>query len=277
MDRKVKTFFHVFKQSLLPQPRYYRKLLKTDFSFSFKYFAAFIFILNFLFFSLFLSTGLRPKFSLPLKSVSSALKAYPANLSIEIKNGALTTSYNRPYFFWLQDGDRKTLLAVVSQTSTPDDAKNFEAPVVFTNRSLVFINSQENSNPTVIPYDSKLNLSVNKQFMNNLLAGFERAIPFLTALIIFFVFVLAPLFSIVTTFIYLAIIALLCYFVFSLYFKKHKYAKTLQISLHAVTLPYLVKYAMLGIGYNLDRVWGVFMLLVVVFILSALYETYLDK
>ncbi len=274
---KVKTFFHVFKQSLLPQPPYYRKLLKTDFSFSLKYFVAFIFILNFLFFSLFLSTGLRPKFSFPLKSVSSALKAYPANLSIEIKNGTLTTSYDRPYFFWLQDGDRKTLLAVVSQTSTPDDARHFEAPVVFTNRSLVIVDKQNNQNPTVIPYNNKLNFSLNKQFLNNLLTGFERAIPFITALILFFVFVLAPLFSIVTTFIYLAIIALLCYFVFSLYFKKHTYKKTLQVSMHAVTLPYLVKYTMLGFGYNLDRVWGVFMLLVVVFILSALYEAYLDK
>lgn len=267
--KKVKVFFNDFSRSLLPQPRYYQKIRRAKFSFSFKYFATLIFFLSFVFFFLFFVTGLRRPSEFSLKDFTSALKAYPSDLTIDVKNGNLSTNYNRPSFFWSQEGDRKLLLAVISENSTADEIQKFETPIMFTDRYVVFRND-------VFPYPN-WNLTVNKDSVNNLLAGLAKIAPFLIVLFLLFFLVIGPLFAIAGNFVYLAVVSLFCYFVFWLWSKKHTYKKTLQISLHAVTLPFVTKYLLLGFGYNLDRAWPVFTLLVAIFILSALYETYIDK
>jgi hypothetical protein len=277
MSKKVKTFFHVLTKSSFPQPAYYRKIIKTKFSFSLKYFIVLIWFLNLLFFGL-VFAGLQPKSQSSWKEIVSAIKSYPSNLSIEIRNGVLTTNYDHPYFLWLESGQRKTLLAVVNQTATTTSVQNFtDSPLVFTNRDLViFNNSQDKTNPTIIPY-GQLNLNINKQVINSWLAIFNRLLPLLIVLFLIFTLFITPLFATLGAFICLMLISLFCFFVFSIYSKKHTYIKTLQISLHAATVPYIVKYGLLAFGYDLGRAWPVFMFLIVVFLFSALYETYLDK
>lgn len=274
--KKVKAFFNDFSRSLLPQPRYYQKIRRAKFSFSFKYFATLIFLLSLVFFFLFFVTGLRRPSKFSLTDFTSALNTYPSDLTVNLKDGNLSTNYNRPSFFWAQEGDNKRLLAVISENSTTDEIQKFETPIMFTDRYLVFRNRDNGLKTDFFPYPN-WNLTINKDSVNNLLSGLAAIAPFLIVLFLIFFLVIGPLFAIVGNFVYLAIISLFCYFVFWLWSKKHTYKKTLQLSLHAVTLPFVTKYLLLGFGYNLDRAWPVFTLLVAIFILSALYETYMDK
>lgn len=274
--KKVKAFLNDFSRSLLPQPRYYQKIRRAKFWFSFKYFAILIFFLSFVFFCLFLVTGLRRPSEFSLQDFTSALKAYPSDLTVDLKNGNLSTNYNRPSFFWSQEGDRKLLLAVISENSTADEIHKFETPIMFTDRYVVFRNRDNGMRTDFFPYPN-WNLTVNKDSANNLLAGLAAIAPFLIVLFLIFFLVIGPLFAIAGNFVYLAVVSLFCYFIFWLWSKKHTYKKTLQLSLHAVTLPFVTKYLLLGFGYNLDRAWPVFTLLVAIFILSAIYEAYVDK
>lgn len=273
MGKKVKAFFRDFLQSLLPQPTFYRKVIRRNFFSSLKYFAILIFALNLIFFSLMFSLRLGKTPDLSLKGFKSALAAYPPDLIVEIKDGGLTTNYSRPYFFWVKDGNKQFLLAVISPTSTSEEIREFESPLLLTGKNIVFSGGTKLNS---FPY-SNLHLIVNKQTVNTFAAILEGLTPFLVVLSFLFVFIVAPFFAVVGSFIYMVIISIFCYFIFSIYSKKNNFKKTLKISLHAVTLPFLVKYVMIGLGYNMDRAWPVFSLLVFVFILSALYETYLDQ
>lgn len=275
--KKVKTFLHVFRQSLLPQPKYYRKILRADFSFSLKYFVTLIFLLNIVFFGLFFGGWLKKPYDhLSLKAVESALSSYPDNLTVEVMDGTLTTNYDHPYFLWGEDEGGPVLLAVVSETSTPEEISEFETPVMFTGTDLVFSDTGRGTVSNVLPYGG-LNLTVDKASVDSLLVGLEKVKPFLLILSFLFALIIAPLLVTVGIFIYLVILSLFCYFVFSLYSKKNNFKNTLQLALHSATLPFLTKYTLLGFGYDLDRAWPVFALLVTVFIMASLYETYLDR
>ncbi len=274
--KKVKAFFSDFSRSLLPQHSYYQKIRKARFSNSFKYFAALIFLLSFSFFCLFLVTGVSRPSPFSFKDFISALKTYPPDLTVEIKNGNLATNLNRPSFFFAQDGERKSLVAVISEGSTKEEIQKFETPLMFTDRYLVVRNKERGDKPDVFPYGN-MSMSVNKVYVNALIFVLEKMAPFLIVFFLLFLLLVSPLFAIVGTFFYLAFVSIFCYFVFWLFSKKHTYKKTLQLSLHAATLPLSTKYLLLGFGYNLDRAWPVFTLLVAIFILSALNEAYVDK
>ncbi len=275
MTKKVKTFFHILNGSLLPQPQYYKKIRKARFSYSLKYFASLIFLLSLVLFSLMTVTGLKRSMGFSFSGLKSSLESYPNDLVIEVKNGSLSTNFLYPYFFWARDGDQRSLMAVVSENSTQDDIQQFETPLIFTAKSLVVSNKENGMISNVLPYGN-LNMIVNKQSVDNLLAVLDRLAPLLAVLSLLFVLLIGPFFAIVGAFVYLAIVSLVCYSVFRIWSKKHTYGKTLQISLHAVTLPFITKYVLFGFGYNIDKTWPVFSLLVAVFILSALYETYLS-
>src|SRR3990167_6116714 len=130
MEKKVKTFFQDFRQSLIPRPTFYRKVIRKDFFSSLKYFVILIFILNLIFFTIMFSLRLGKTPDLSLKGFKSALSAYPSDLVVEIKDGGMTTNYPRPYFFWAKDGNKQFLLAVISPTSTSEDIVEFESPIL---------------------------------------------------------------------------------------------------------------------------------------------------
>ncbi len=278
--KKVKAFFHVFSKSAFPQPAYYHKIRKVDFWFSLKYFVVLIFGLNVLFFAIFLTTpSPRPFADVSLSEVSNALQSFPKDLTITLKNGSLSTNYSRPYFLWGQQGEEKILLAVVSKTATSQNVQDFQdAKIIFTNReAVIFRNNLDKSNPMILPY-GQINLNITKQTVNDWLTTYNRLLPWLTTLFILFIFIITPLFATLGAFIQLIVLALFCWLIFALYSKKHNYSKTLQISLHAATVPYLVKYGLLAFGYDLVGVaWPIFAFLMVIFVLSALYEAYFDK
>ena len=97
--QKVKTFFHAFSNSLLPQADYYHKLLKTPFSFSRKYFLSLIFIANLLFMVLLIVRLQSSGYLLLKDSLPQSLDQYPKSLSITVEDGTLRTNSEKD---WIQ-------------------------------------------------------------------------------------------------------------------------------------------------------------------------------
>lgn len=269
--KKVKTFFHDFLGSLFPQPPYYHKLLRTPFSVSVKYFLVLVLLVNFVFFAV---SGLMVKNGrfVTFKRLTTALADFPDNLSIHMENGMLTTSYDHPYFIWTKNDENKMLLGVIDENALPDKIQEYPTDVLLTRQALVIKQAEQ---PEVIPYGSAT-FTVNKQTVASFLNVIETVRPVLYLLIGLFVFVLFPLFTFGAGLLYLAFLSLICFLIFKLYTKRHTYKKTLQLSLHAVTVPIIVKHGLFLSGYDVERLGILFMLLSAVFILGALYEAYQD-
>ncbi len=270
--RKVKTFFHVFTNSFFPQTHYYRNLLKTPLSFSLKYFFGIVFLVNLLFF-LFITVIFNNSRAVLVRRSMQALQNFPADLHISIKHGMLTTNYDRPYFLWVGDDDQKFLLAVIDETATQDKIKEYPTEVLFTKQAIVL---KQTDQPTIYPYGNA-SLDLSKASVSSFLSKVEKLVPFLLLLAMGVIFIAMPVFEFAAGLFYLVIVAFLCFLIFKLYSKKHTYVKTFQVSLHAVTLPILVKHGLFIYGYNVDKLSPLFSLLAIIFILCALYETYIDR
>src|SRR3989338_711902 len=273
--QKVKTFFHIFINSLLPQAPYYHKLIKTSISFSIKYFTALIYIVNFIF-SLLLIFRLNASGILPMKDAFlKTLDQYPKELSITVQNGTLQSNYGRPYFIWLDLNKKKRLLGVVDESASSSKIHQYDSSVLFTAKHIVF---KTDNGLKEIPYgDNKV--SIDKADATQLrvrAAGLFSS--GLIILLLFFILV-APLIFTLMYLLYFFVLSLLAYFFFKIFSRKIKLSKAFQISLHAVTIPILVDYGLCLFRPEIARlplIYLVFFILSFVFVASGIFEAYLD-
>lgn len=275
--QKVKTFFHVFVNSLLPQANYYHKLLKTPFSFSIKYFFILVFFVNFIFTILFL-VRLQNSGYLSLKdTVPASLEKYPSNLSITIENGRLHTNSDKPFFFWLDIGKTKRLVAVVDETATSDKIIAYNSLLLLTSEKLVVKKNAERIIED-IPYGNT-NLKINKTYVENLRQDLIRMFSLGAVLVPIVLLALAPLLFILLYLIYFFIITLLVFIPFKFFSKKIRLSKSFQLSLHAVTLPVVIDYGLCLFKPEIafyPVIYWVFLGLTVLFIFAGIYEAFLD-
>lgn len=270
MTKKVKAFFHVFSNSLLPQAPYYKKILKTPLSFSLKYFLFLVFVVN-LFFVLFYIIRSGPREIYYIKnSFSETLSKFPNDLMIYVNSGVLQTNRDRPYFMWLDLHNKKKLLLVVDQSAMPEKINQYKASLLLTSRYFVFNKNKFNNTMQVIPYGSS-SLSFGKETINQLNSWLNKYFSWLVFSSIVFSVFLFPVLVFGKSLIYLFILSLLNFVIFKFFYKKSTVIKTFQISLHATTLPFIIQYA---INPQMQLLLA---LLLFIFILSGLYEAYLDK
>jgi len=288
MRQKVNTFFHVFRGSLLPQAKYYSKIPKASFSFSLKYFVSLILILN-LVLIIFAVIKYNPnKINNYLDGLIKGLQTFPDELVVNIRNGRLFTSYNRPYFFWTDLKGKKILLLVIDETAAPTKIHEYRSYVLLTSKELVLkINRTSDDQLRIFPLSYFGNQNFNNKTHQKVLRSLTtiKNLLLLSYLIIVpGLIVLLPLSSFLITLFYLLIISLLIYIIFKIYFhKKIYYKKTLQIAFHAVTFPLLLDYFFIIIKPSIQTNWQmkpffpsplIFMVLLGVFVFAAVYEAY---
>lgn len=292
MTKKVKTFLHVFTNSLIPQAHYYSKIPHTHFSFSFKYFISLILILNFILIVSFVARFNPVKINMYIDRSISGLEKFPAGLNITIKNGVLLTNYNRPYFLWTDYLNKKKLLLVIDESATPQKIETFGSLFLLTRQELVFKNIRDNRSPSVIPLSSVSDQSITKSTVKRLVKSLNVLKTFLPILylgLIVGLIIITPVASFVINIIYLLLINLIVFLFFKLFItKKLHFKKTFQISLHAATLPLTLDYflmffrpaikigAMNKLPIKEFSSPFAFTILLGIFIFAGLYESYLD-
>ncbi len=273
--QKVKTFFHVFLNSLLPQATYYHKLTKTSFSFSRKYFTSLVYTVNFIFVVL-LIVRLQSMGLLSLKDrLSVALDQYPKELSITVEKGFLQTNYGRPYFFWLDVNRTKKLLAVIDESASPDKINEYKSIVLFTSRKIAIKTDQGFKEISYGAKTIKIDKNYVQEFRNNGIRLLSTGLVLLFLVLI----LVAPLVFLLMYFVYFFVLSFVVFLFFNFFFRKVKLSKCFQLSLHAATIPVLIDYGLCFFRPEVARlpfIYVMFFILSFVFILSGIYEGYLD-
>lgn len=276
MRKKIKAFFHVFLNSFFPSDNYYKKIIKTRFLFSFKYFAVLIFILSGLFFSIFLVKNFIIKNSvLELKkNLIKSLDSYPEELVISIKNNRLTTNLDRPYIFWLKYNNIPHPLLAIDERAPKDKVYQYDSTTILINATGIV--KRSNNQVHYYPFNIKNDLVISKQYVNNLkklILNFFKFYQVFFPLILFLLFVFIFLFFFFKKIIYLLIISFFGFLLIKLFHIKTSYKKIFQISLHSNTLPLVCEFFILSLNW-LAKSSFCYLFLTLVFFGAAIYEIY---
>lgn len=276
--QKIKTFFHVFTNSLFPNEKYYKKIVNTNFNFSFQYFFFFIFSLSILSIFLFLS-----KFSssFEIKELNNqldlTLSKFPKNLIIKVEDNKVITNFNRPFIAWFYQKNIPNPIITIDPNASLDKIKKYDSNILI-NSDYILFKTKSGINKVDI-YTTKINsrnLTINKidiEQLRNILNKLTKIIPFFSTVLFFLIFSIVPLIYFAIKFFYLVIISFLVFLIFRP-IKKIHYKKILQISFHAATIPTLVG-AFIQITIYNPKVSLMFFVLTLLFLISAIYEAYI--
>ncbi len=273
--QKVKTFFHILSNSLLPQANYYHKLLKTPFSFSRKYFTFLVFVVNTVF-AILLFVRLQSSGLMSLKdTVPASLQNYPDDLSVMIHGGMLHTNSDKPYFHWVDVGDSKRLVAVIDESADPEKIEEYDSVVLFTSQNAIV---KQNGTLGKIPYGNR-DVIVDKGYVE----GLRKNLQDISSMVSFFgppvLLLIAPVVFLIFYAIYFLVVTVLVFIPFKLFVKKIRFFKSFQISLHAGSFPIIIDYALCLFKPQIafaPMIHLVFFGLTVLFIFAGIYEAYLD-
>lgn len=290
MSRIVKSFLHVFLNSLIPNAPYYSKILKTKFSFSLKYIVSLILILNLVFIAVF-SLRFNPgKIGSIFDRLVLTLDKFPSDLTISLRKGTLKTNYNRPYFLWLDYQNKKKLILVIDESASPQKIDIYTSILLLTTRELVINNKKYNQTSTIIPLAYFGNQTINKQniaLIAERLVTLRKLLPIILIAILALLIIIIPISSVLITGFYLLLINIVVYGLTKLFIiKKAHFKKTLQISFHAATFPLVLDYFLIAfqpalkLGRNPPNVLQqipfplLFLILLTVFAFAGVYEAH---
>ncbi len=284
--KKVKTFIHVFINSLIPQTSYYPKILHTNFFFSLQYYILLLLVLNIIFLVSLPFKYSPNKINAGLNALVTSLKQYPDDLKITISGNSLITNYNRPYFMWLNDNGHETLLFAVDESGGVQNT-GIKPLLLLTSKDLQ-VNFGSNQ-PSVIPLKNLKIKTIDKRLINSLATSitiFQHMLPLFAAGLFVIMLVLIPAGSLIINTLYVLIASFVAYAVFRL-FVKHRpsFKKTLQISFHAVTLPLIIDYFLTIVkptiytnSNNVPKIPSslpfLFLILLSVFVFGGIYEAH---
>lgn len=280
MMKKVKTFIHVLTQSLSFSDHYYKKILKTKFSFSLKYLAMLLFIFNAVFVLILVMKNLPILINLGTirTSLSQSLNSYPEDLVIAIRSKRLTTNFGRPYIMWLTYKDVPSPLFVVDEKADFSQINQYNTFFLVNNKGIATTYGKR-TNLNVYEFKQKDDSMINKQAINlfkKKVLGFFDLLPFLTVMIVALALSIPTAIALVAKLFYLGIISLLVFFVFKLLTKKSTYKKTLQLSLHSSTLLIFLEYFLTLFGIRVrSSLW--LLPFLIIFLVIALYQVYIHQ
>ncbi len=280
MRRFVKTFLHTFLYSLIPQADFYSRLRRKPYKTSLIYFFTLVFVVNAFFFGLYAVTHNTFDWIGARSSVKRSLLAYPADLRIHVASSHLTTNYDHPYFVWLTYRSQLYLVAVVDEWAQPEKIKEYNSSLLITSNHLVVRNPKNlKIGYTLLPLpDQKTPVTLTRNNLGWLINRVDHSwVPFIITLIVF-ILVFMPTVEALALLALLGILSAISTLILSLKYKKHTFAKTYQLSLHAVSFPLITIYTLYCLAAGIRGFAPpLFIFLIFVFVLSGLYEGYYDE
>lgn len=286
--KKVKTFLHIFFNSLIPNTSYYRKILPTHFRFSFKYFFSLIMLLNLILIFNLINKYSPPKIFYWLNEINKTIDKFPEDLNIFINNGFLTTTHNRPYFIWMKNNKNQLrLMLVIDESASLEKINQYQSPILLTKTDLLI---KQNNKIERIPLTSFDKTTINKESLLPLkqqILTFKNFFYYFYFAAVILAITLIPISSLIVNIFYLSFGSLIAFILLKLKSqKKYHFKKIFQISLHASTLPLLINY--LAFNFPLSKLINVqfaipfisptivFIFLLAVFIFIGAHKAYYD-
>ena len=277
---KLKTFWHVFKHSLIPLDYYYHKLRTTPLSFSIKYFVALVFIL------VFVATTLKTAIFVSTYSpndlstlVTSVEEDFPDDMVMYInKMGRLSTNQDKPYILFSPMTDNPRPLVVVDPKADKDKIYEYESNILLTERKMIV---RADSNVYQFNYQLNQPVRIDKADVMNISQNAQVVLDSYWVFIIGVVlaaFLIAPPLIIAANAITLGIASLVVFVILKLIAKRKKipYTKILQVSLHTVTGPLVIQCLMFVFALTAALPFW-YLLLVYLFLAGGIFEAYFEK
>ncbi len=273
--QKINTFIHVFKNSIFPTPNYYKQIKHTKLFFSFKYFVMLIFIINLITIPFFLNKIFSGGKIDELKTqINQTLSKYPQDLKIQIKNNRLTTNLNKPYIMWISLNSVPNALFVIDERADLQDLQKYNG-IFLVNSDHIIVNDKNDFkiNKLTVKSDIEIDkLSVEK--FREYLNSFFTILPFFSVFLGLLIIIFVPLFVVFFKTLYLITISVFAFLLTRPFNHNIHFKRVFQISLHASTIPTVVG-ALVQLSITNLSLHGIFYLLTLIFVLSAIYEAYL--
>lgn len=288
MKQKVKTFFHIFKNSLIPNSSYYKKIVKTHFSFSLKYFLVLILILNFLLIALSIIKFNPKQTKTFLSRIAKELEKYPPSLIIKINKGFVSSTLDYPYFFW-GGYQNKRLWFVIDQSANPNSIIKYNSYFLLTKKELVIKPNFIDKKYNIINLNRINNLTISETTIKKIVKTIyfiQKNLILLYIISLPFVFIFFSISSLIISFFYLLIISFIVRQIFyHLFHRKIHFKKIFQLGLHSITTPLVLDYLIfiyppkfsliiLTIKSFIIPFPIAFLILLFVFVIASVYEAY---
>ena len=241
--KKIKTFFHVLTNSAIPHREYYKKIQRTPFRFSLTYFFFLVFITQFIvmtivFTRIWLFEGSFGSFK---TNVTQMFDSFPQDLVVTIKNRRLFTNYNYPFIAWFNYHNIPFPIVAVDEYANAGKIQEYDSFVLLHAEG---ITTQTQKDLNTYPFEKNTTYVINKEKVNTLknffLYWFSLVFPL--AVLLFFILTISivPFAYFIGTLIYLVVLALVVSIAAKLSYQHIHYKKVLQISFHAITLPFIL-------------------------------------
>ncbi|HUQ84911.1 MAG TPA: DUF1189 family protein [Candidatus Limnocylindrales bacterium] len=229
-------------QNSVYSPEFYKKIPKQSFGTALKYFL----LLTLLFTVLrsiapvwnFITVGQKEI----EKFTKNAVNIYPSDLTINIKDGKVSTNATEPYFVPIPEDKTKSNLIVID-TKTPFSTTQFNQykTVAWVTKDSIFVKGDEQGQLRTIDLSEAEDFTLNKTFVDSIVARISPWLmliaPLAIAGIVFFVF-LSNIFMLVS----LLFIALLIWLLLKIIKKPLKYGESYKVGMYALTLGFFVDF-----------------------------------
>ncbi len=284
--QKFNTFKYAFKRSLTDFS-YYLEVLKTPFWFSLKYLVLLIFTFIFIqtvFFTVQAALYL-PKLPGLLDQIQNRLEAaYPDDLVIMVKNGALTINQPTPYYIdipEMSEVDGYTHLITIDPEAEVSDFEESRSIVLVTDREIVYPDQQNGSTITSyrvmslreFPEDVVLDERQYQSFISKLepiFAWIPRIAPFLLLAGVILIPFFGTLLSTAWQLMYLLFLTGIVFLISKVFHLNISFGKLYQLSMHGLTIPLALSFLMTMLGVYIPLVFTSSFLLWMVIIISKL-------
>lgn len=267
---------YILINSFFPLRNYYRKVLKTRFSFSVKYFFSLILFLSFILISTFILKNfiVNNNLSALETGLIKSLNHYPKNLIITIKNNQLRTNFNRPYIFWLNFNKIPHPILVIDERASKEKVYQFDSTTILVNSDGII--RRVDKKLRFYPFKFKKEIVINKQLVERLKISIQRFFKLFhlfLPLIFILLFIALVLFFSVTKIFYLTVFSFLGFLIVKILNVKVSYKKVFQISLHSNTAPLIFEFSILTL-FPQAKFFYYYLLLSLVFFTTAIFETF---
>jgi len=270
--KKVKTFLHDLKASIVPQSPYYSKVLKSRFNSSFLYF----FSLFILIAGVVICAAVIKTYQNNIDKVGScmtkALETIPSNFTITIDRGNMSTNMGMPVFVWNACQNKTKLFLVIDERISNQDVSKPKAEVLIS-RSDLYIRYR--SHLLSLPLQKLFpQLHLNKQELIKRVQTGITIYKFLLLSLVASFFLFIPLSIMLINIVCMFISSMSVYVFFVLFHKRYSFRKIVQIGLHSCSLPLFITAIFVFTPLHLYNILMLFFALFFIFQLVAVYEAH---
>lgn len=278
--QKIRTFWHAFKHSLIPVDQYYRKILKTPFRFSVKYYIALILIVVTIT-TVAKATVFIVRYppNLLTELLQEAEESYPDDLVISINElGRLSTNAEKPYILFSPIDKNPMPLVVVDPKAQDDKIFEYDSNVLFTETRMIV---RADSMLYTFTYDVNSPMRITRSDIEKAAINADVILDsyWIFALsILIGVILVAPLLVFIGQTLMLIIAAFIFFILLKFVSKKRNitYQKIFQISLHTITGPMVIQGILFTFGlYPVIEYW--YIILTYIFLAGGIFEAYFEK